>query len=220
MIKLICSKEDPYFDWIKKAVDESYSELVEDFGRELKNLKIIVFETQKEFQDYVKKELKEDNYYGKKWFIADAGTGTNSILLASPSDWPKEPKKRTYLQIKRIIKHELTHRFVKKKIPTSLNEGIAIYFANQKKLKRRAIEEVKRRKYFPSLFEKDVFVYYNLGPLFIKWLVKKYGKQELINFINSKGEFETSFKKVYKKSFRELEKKWREEDFKELKKFF
>ena len=196
VFEFVCSPSDPFYNDLKKACEESYEELKTSFKRGLSPFKVIVFETQRKFQEYEVEKFNNKKLFGEKWFIAFAGTNSCCMALASPSDWPLYDKVN-YEEIKKVIKHEFTHRFVSSKIPIPLNEGIAVYFAKQEVHKSKAVEEVKKRGGVPSLLEEGLVVNYNIAPLFIKWLVEKYGEEKLVEFASTDEDFPECFEKIY-----------------------
>ena len=104
---------------------------------------VIIFKNQKEFHKYIKENHKSW-VGGESWFIAWSNNGPENkpMLITSPSDWPEKPKPRTYKQIKQLLKHEIVHRFVDKKMPFSMHEGIACFLAEQKKSEKRLKERL------------------------------------------------------------------------------
>jgi len=104
-----------------------------------------------------------------------------------------------------LVKHELAHVFTqviskqKGSKPIWLWEGIAIYLSGQNNFKKNP----EKLSGFLSFYDgHDKVVYYESG-FAVEFLVKKYGKEKLLELIkrlketNSEDEFAKLFKEIY-----------------------
>ena len=103
-----------------------------------------------------------------------------------------------------LIKHELSHLFFgilsgRGVSARWLQEGTAIYTAGQLKLKRRP----KKLTSFLGYYDTDGDALYSEAGFAVEALVKKYGKDKLLELIRglktikSQKEFNAAFKKIY-----------------------
>ena len=103
-----------------------------------------------------------------------------------------------------FIKHELSHSFFNVLSngcckPIWLNEGVAGYVSGQNKLKEKPIEFKK----FLDFYERGGKEVYSEAGFVIELLVKKFGKEKLLNLIKSlkncqsKELFDLAFEKEY-----------------------
>jgi hypothetical protein len=196
MIFNLVPKKDKFLEKVYKG---SMKELEEFFEMKWKVTKPNIFA--------IKDRKSFDTIRGKKsqnWVIGE--NKERDIFLIDKKNFEKESShKYSPKRYKTLIKHELCHSFFYvfsggKYYPLWLNEGVAI-FNSGKLYKSRRIKKfsgvlASYQKYSQKLWDESGF--------FIELLIKKFGKQKLLNLIkslkeiNSEKEFNSLFKKVYK----------------------
>ena len=198
-------RNEEHAEWFLKAFNESYEELKAVFKEDLPKIKVIVYESQKALHE------SDNNTNIHSWFIGRADKEEGVIKFAPPSSWPQYHGNVTYFQLKKVIKHEIGHFFLIKKMPYSMHEGMTSFLAGQAKPIEVLKEEVKKEGY-ASLYENSPLAFYTEAPVFIKWLVEKQGGlNKLIKLVKSDEDFEKAFLKIYGSPFKEFEKKWKNE---------
>ncbi len=126
------------------------------------------------------------------------------IFILHKKDYAKRnPSKNPKERYNALITHEITHLYfksiAKKQIPLWLNEGMSIYLSGQNRFK----EKVFRFSNFLNCFEKSSKELYKEAGFFIELLIKKYGKEKILELINNLKKISTPeelnglFKKTY-----------------------
>lgn len=143
-----------------------------------------------------------DEFYGVKtedWSVGWAEGG--NVFLLCPENYEKESCHKYSEEVYyALLKHELAHLFTDKvanssKVPTWLDEGIAIYLSGQNKFKNKP----KGYKEFLEFYEKHgKGVYYESG-FAVEFLVEKRGKGTLLDLLKRTGETnsEMSFARLF-----------------------
>lgn len=139
-------------------------------------------------------------YETDQWMVGKA-LDYNKLLLFSPESYEKEScHKYSDEEYYYLLKHELSHLFYsifsKGKGPVWLDEGLAIYVSGE--LKNKTKPKVLRHflRYYKE-YGKEV---YSEAGFAVEGLVKKYGKDKVINFlknlpeIENESQFNESFK--------------------------
>ena len=130
--------------------------------------------------------------------------GTNVYVLNRDNFEKESNHKYNPDSYSATIKHELSHSFYRilsngNNNPRWLNEGMAIYTSGQDKFKKKPTEFSK----FLEFYDHGGSGVYDEPDFFIEGLVKKFGKQKLLNFIKeqskhkTKEEFERFFVEAY-----------------------
>lgn len=184
---------------IEKIYIESINELNKFFGFNWKYNKPIIFlvKNRKSF-DKLRGEKTED------WLIGESRE--RDIFILDRKNFEKESCHKYSDKIySGLIKHEICHPFFrilsgKKDYPLWLNEGIAVYLSKQ-------IEEKicpKKFSNFLEFYNKINKKMYDESGFVVAILIKKFGKQKLLELIkslknvDSEKDFEKEFKKIYK----------------------
>ncbi len=148
-----------------------------------------------------------DSILGKKtepWMVGWASDGKIFVLDRKKysSESIHKYSKEEYIT---LVKHELAHLYLriivdKGFIPCWLEEGICIYASGQNKFRKKP----KSFKHFLKYFEENGKRIYNESGFVVEFLVNKYGRLKLINFLKSlkdiknKKDFIRNFEKYYK----------------------
>lgn len=159
---------------------------------------------------FILKDRKTINLFGTKktepWLVAWADYGMQTVFILDRKGFEKySSNKYSDEYYSSLIKHELSHLFYKtisggKWGPKWLSEGVAIYTSGQTKLKPKP----KEFKNFLSFYEHSGPGVYAESGFVIEALVKKFGKDKLLELIRSlqnistEIQFNKIFKKVYK----------------------
>jgi len=131
--------------------------------------------------------------------------GRRSVYILNRANFKKESDhtySKEYYACR--IKHELSHLFFsilsgRGVSARWLQEGVAIYTAGQLKLKKRPEKLIS----FLNYYDTDGDALYSEAGFAIEALVKKYGKEKLLEFIRgskivkSQKQFNAAFKKIY-----------------------
>jgi len=146
-----------------------------------------------------------DKIWGRKteeWFSAWAKDG--NIYILNPEIYTKESNHKNIKHFWQSLKHEYCHLYYRKitgaGYPKWLNEGLANYLAGQ--VKKNPTKEESLRVF--DYYNKSDWRIYDIGYFWIKLLIEKYGKENLVTLIkdiNSKTtekEFSKKFYQVYK----------------------
>lgn len=142
---------------------------------------------------------------------------------------PAFGKGRDDLELKRTIYHELTHAFiferVGERVPTWLNEGIAVYEENKVKplnisiveraLKSGALLSLSDGSFFtynlPQASSLEASLFYAQAYLLVKYLVERYkfyGVKKLMDTFAGNQDIVQSIRDVFKVDVATLEKRW------------
>jgi len=195
---------------LKNTVFESYQKNKSFFGKD--SQKIII--------DFIYKRSQMDkicNYKTEDWLVGYANK--NHIFIFSPTVFSKisnHPQSDFSYVLTHEIAHIFTHDILDFYYPKWLHEGIAGYVAKQYK-----IRSVKKIEDFSKLHNKDSwgkFVNYPQAFSFTKYLVDKFGKKKILNFLenlrkengcySSYEEFVNYFNKFLKSDFLKLTLNW------------
>ena len=141
----------------------------------------------------------------EKWLVAWARTSSRIIYILNRKNFEKESdhkysKEKYYA----LIKHELSHMFISTYLKSSsikpywLDEGVAIYLSGQNKFKK-PINKFNKFLEFYHKYGKEI---YNESGFFIELLVKKFGKNKLLELIKSLKEIESE--KEFNKKFKQI----------------
>lgn len=191
-------KKDSFID---KSYKKSIKELNDFFELDWKENLPIIF--------LVKDRITINQLQGKKtedWVCGWVKRLNVFVLHYSKiKDYTRLTKKEIKERYSKLIKHELTHCFfqvfsgiIDKPIrPKWISEGVAFYLAKQNNRKPEKFSE------FLDYYDTGGRGIYMESAFVIEILVKKFGKQKLLNLIknlkilNSKDEFDKLFKKIY-----------------------
>lgn len=147
--------------------------------------------------DWLKRQKTED------WVVGWAGNG--NVYLLEDKNFEKESNhKYSDEEYFALIKHELAHCFSNivssfSRKPVWLLEGISIYLSGQNKLKTKP----KKFEKFIEFFDKGGKEVYSESGFAVMFLVKKYGKEKLLNLLKESKKSESSenfsnlFKSIY-----------------------
>ena len=125
------AKEKPNIkELLNSLLEKSESELDAVFGFDVKDVKIKIANTRKAYEKIVKRKTPA-------WVIGEIRS-SKTILILSPLCWSKDAPMHKPGEESWLIKHELTHLYVKKyfkvaktKCPNWLDEGIAVFLSGQ-----------------------------------------------------------------------------------------
>ncbi len=159
-----------------------------------------------------------DKFYelerGKKpeFFVVGSALNNGRIIVLDKKDFDKKEHKAE--EFERVILHELAHMFIRrilwpKQTHIWIQEGICEYLSF-------GDYPLKIKKYvdFKDLEKKedwDKHYSYQQSALFFKFLIKKFGKEKIANFIKKikeKSE-EESFKEVFGKELNKIEQEFK-----------
>lgn len=142
---------------------------------------------------------------GKSRLDTVAFTRGKDVILLSYEKIPDESSlSLNEEQYAALIGHELCHLFVNivnggKKLPLWLNEGLSIYLSGQTE---EGVGIWRRPKSFSSFIESDIENKkgaYEEGGFVVELLVKKFGKEKMIELVRKagNGELNSIFEEVY-----------------------
>jgi hypothetical protein len=135
------------------------------------------------------------------WFVGWA-KGTAIYLLSKENLKKESSHKYSDEEYSRFLKHELAHCFTHvisnfSQKPVWLNEGISIYLSGQLKFKNKP-EKLNKFLDLNNFKEKGT---YSESGFAVEFLVKKYGKEKLLELLkkstNSKEDFAKLFESIY-----------------------
>ncbi len=208
----IMDYENPLTKDIINSCKKAYQKNKLFFGGDSHFFKITICHTEKEFKKRI-----EDRYY--PW--AKGGRlKNNDIVIRSPDNVLSNYKQYGGTKsFDTILIHEINHVFTcgkfMKKGPLWLFEGLAMYLANQRpknsnSIIKKATPKIFFYKYSHKKWDKYHLIAYPAYYLFTYYLIKKYGKQKLLNLIKAsnkntkKKDYEKNFQKVYNKKEKEM----------------
>lgn len=191
---------------LKQNKDKVFEEMYEKSMKELDEFyklgwkhhlpPIIILKTRKEIDKFWGNETED-------WLVAFADRG--KIFILDRKRFGKENShKYSYEEYYCLLKHELGHLFFEhiskgRNNPTWINEGTQIFVAGQLKFKK----SIKKFSKFIEHYDNWGKEVYQESGFAIELLVKKFGKERLINLIeglrkiSSEEEFNKLFKKIY-----------------------
>lgn len=191
--------EDKFIDSnYKKALDE----LNQFFGFNwVQNTpKIFIIDSRKLFDQLLDRKTES-------WLVGHASN--HSVYLLDRQKFATETNHSYSDEIYiALMKHELCHLFFstisnETYKPKWLNEGICIYLSGQNKLRKKTPVKFNN---FLQFYKNDVInktSVYDESGFVVQTLVKKFGKQKILNLIkscngsNTKEKFKKSFKEIY-----------------------
>lgn len=199
---LIFSSDDLNINYEKELVIKSYYFNKNFLKIEIPKFEIRIVYSRKDFDklwgsktlDYVSAFTKEDNIVIFSYEVFDKET-----------KWPKE-------KFEEALIHEINHLFYQELRddeydPLWLSEGLATFMQHKKKRCKYKKQLKITKEILTQSFEEMTEDSYQIFTLFVEYLVKKYGKDNLLKFINElkKGkDVNLCFMEVYKRSFEEL----------------
>lgn len=199
---------------LKEKIQKAYEINKKFFEDELSSLFIFIVDSQENMRELANLLFKK-NIQIKSWFRGISGRGVITILSL-------DSKKMGEDHFEFTLTHEIAHQFCSKYfinhnlfywIKESLPTWIALQNKPKKKLKDiPGFEEICTRKDW----ENKGFPYY-FGGYFVGFLIKKFGKENLLEFLKelrdkSNEKFLDIFKKVYKKELKGLVNEFRKKE--------
>lgn len=191
----------------KDLISDRFNFLVDFFDFEPGDIFIEILPL-KMFEEYCKFE----NIHLSSWGVGVA-PNNGRVFVLDKKDFPKR-KGHKEEEFERVILHELAHMFIRrilwpKQTHIWIQEGICEYLSfGDYQLK------IKKFVDFKNLEKKedwDNHYSYQQSALFFKFLIKKFGKEKIVDFIKKikeKSE-EESFKEVFGKELNELEQEFK-----------
>jgi len=145
-----------------------------------------------------------DRMHGRKtedWLVG--WTSGCNIFILKPKVFTKESSHKDREYFWKVLKHEYCHLYFKQMTsidyPAWLNEGLACYLAKQKKTPPSNKEALEIFKYYKKL-DKNI---YRIGYFWVNFLIKKFGKNKLMELIKSlkpqitEKQFAQNFYRIY-----------------------
>lgn len=193
-----------YFE--DKFIDTNYKialeELNQFFGFNwIQNTpKVFIIESRKLFDQLLDRKTE-------KWLVGC--TPNHSVYLLDRQKFNTETDNSYSDEIYiALLKHELCHLFFSKishgvHNPNWLDEGISIYLSGQNKLRKKVPTKFNNFLKFYKIDTIDKDSVYDESGFVVETLVKKIGKNKILNLIksckiaNTKEKFEISFKEIY-----------------------
>lgn len=186
--------------WLKNTYEKSIKELNQfwELGWTRNTPKIFILKDRKTIDSY---RVKNTNNWSVG-FLNNKG----DVFLLSPENYEKDSiHKYSEKEYTSLLKHELSHCFFRiisenKNRVIWLDEGIAIYLSEQNSFK---FKKPKEFKYFLESFHTHEKNVYDESGFVIKLLVKKYGKEKIIELVKKLKQFKTQkqfnllFKEIY-----------------------
>lgn len=186
--------------------------------------------TPKKFDIFICDEEECFRVHAKYWY-RKAMTATvlldNTIVTRSPEMIKKINGSREF-SFEDIMNHEMNHAFLGKYYtganPVWIVEGLACYAGKNPKIpKFREVDySILEYRYIKKKFRKNKFFKYGFWRGFIEYIDKKYSVDKLIELMKEYGKnpvksnYDRLFRKLFKKSerelFREYMKEWRKND--------
>lgn len=198
---------------VEGLIAKAYVDVSSFLKDELDNLIVCIHKGRKEFD-------KKLNRQTKLWEVASAMNGQIDIIHIDSFAKESSHKVEEFFP---ILKHEIAHIFIEnmtdgKAVPKWLNEGMASYVSGQYKniklptyIEEDFCEKLGTPKGWDDHSNYDA---YNTSSLFVSFLAEKYTLDK-INKLLSKLErnyyypnFESTFKDVFEKNIKELEKEF------------
>ncbi len=180
--ELIHRKEDKTATKVIRTIQKNFSRLRKFFGFTIPQIKIHLLYSR----------AKVDKIWGAKTpnWICGFTKKNNTIYMLSPlisGEVSGHPEK----DMRRIVIHEIVHLFIKRinKNPLAwVNEGVALFLANQKK--SRNFKESDWQFFINRFFTRDIdyrsFAQhkgYVISYWLVKTIAKKFGRKKLIDLI-------------------------------------
>lgn len=139
------------------------------------------------------------------WFVAWADYNMRTVFVLDKKGLEKySSHKYSTDYYSALIKHEVSHLFYRilskgRQGPVWLSEGVAIYTSGQNRLKTKP----SKLKNFLSFYEKESFEMYSESGFVVEVLVKRFGKNKLLELIKSlqKVSSENQFNKIFKQIY-------------------
>lgn len=146
---------------------------------------------------------------GPDWFVGKAESG--KIKMVTPLNPGPE---HTFEGILQVVIHEFTHLVVDtmtaSEIPTWLDEGIALYEAEQSPVPQVVASQAETA--FPNIADlhfnsgTDTGIVYAFSYTVVEFIVQEYGYDYLVKLVTAAGDFEA----VFNLSETEFQQAWRE----------
>lgn len=155
---------------------------------------VLLVDSRKDFNTLALNETED-------WVVGQV-LNYNTILLLSPDSYEKEScHKYSDEEYYFVLKHELGHLFFnilsKGNAPVWLDEGLAIYVSGElrKKTKPKVLRHFLR---YYTEYGKEV---YSEAGFAVEGLVKKYGKDKVINFLKNLPNIDIDNERQFNRSF-------------------
>jgi hypothetical protein len=190
------------------ALEENFTRITNDLHTSLKK-KIDVY-IYSDLSAYHKAINQPD---APSWLVGNAVCDANIIQIVNPSNADGRP----YSDFLKVIVHEFTHiveyniNSDVNGIPKWLDEGVAVFEAEQDSGTDKVLYKAKSDNNFPSLkdLETDSYTFgnmkgYQFSYSIIDYLLKTYKYDKLIAIIKSPSDFE----KILGESKEDFQKKW------------
>lgn len=158
---------------------------------------------------FLLKDRKSIDLFGirktEPWLVGWADYGMRTVFMLDRKEFEKySSNKYSDEYYSSLIKHELSHLFYKmlsdgKWGPVWLSEGVAIYTSSQTKSRARPSEF----KNFLMFYAKGGSGVYTESGFVVETLVKKFGKDKLLELIKSLRDIsdEKQFNKIFRKVY-------------------
>lgn len=198
---------------IEELVAKAYADISSFLKDELDNLIVCIHKGRKEFD-------KKLNRQTKLWEVASAMNGQVDIIHI---DYFAKESSHSRDEFLPILKHEIAHIFIEnmtdgKAVPKWLNEGMASYVSGQYKnikLPTYIEEDFCEKLGTPKGWDEHSDYYaYNIASLFVNFLAEKYTLDKITKLLSKLDKnyyypnFEVTFKDVFEKKVKELEKEF------------
>lgn len=198
---------------IFKEINYAYKLVFSFFEQEIPEMDINIVSDRKQFNLFNERETRD-------WEVGYTFFKNDKVVIAifnSESFEKYSTHKKE--EFNAILIHELTHVFtgyvLKFFYPKWLHEGLAGYVAEQYKGKIIKKENITELSELHSLEGWNKNNKYLESFLFTKFLFDQFGKEKMLDFMKNLGwktefkDFETKFKKQFKKSLENLFIKWK-----------
>ncbi|KKR81304.1 MAG: hypothetical protein UU73_C0003G0132 [Candidatus Daviesbacteria bacterium GW2011_GWA1_41_61] len=209
------SFDDNFIGEVKKMLQQCYRRNVKFFKREIDGVDLVLLYTRQEMDDL-------SGHKTPPWLVGRADPSTQSqICIFSPEVFEKVSNHNKN-EFKKILCHEIAHLFTsaihKGYRPQWFDEGLACFVAGQINLASnfsinfnpRTIFLLGTSKQWSKNVAKPSIQGYWHSWRAVSYLIKKYGKLQLLYFLSSLGDrcnniiFYKKFRHVYNKDFLEV----------------
>lgn len=176
---IIHRPDDPSVNSLKDSIRTNLSKLEDFYNFTIIELNIELLYTRKEFNELVGRKTPD-------WMIALSQE--ENIYIMSPTAL-LEHSSHNASELKKTIIHELVHIFnaqLNSNCPTWLDEGLALYLANQKRRRdfSRQNWQYFLKNHFPSTTNLDDFAAhegYKISYSLVERILQKYDKDQVLN---------------------------------------
>lgn len=180
---------------LNKLINNTMTEFEKYFGVKIKYPRIVFYQTRAQINKYRKKETPA-------WLVG--WTKKNEIHILAYDKFVEESSHIDREDFWRTFRHELIHLYFKKKTkdnkPYWLNEGLACFLADQKKIIKDLIKFKNPAFYFKKA---DIFIY-SFGYTMVKYLVVFYGEKKFLEFFDCWSRSKKTprqFERIFKNQF-------------------